>query len=386
MQTITILGSTGSIGKQTIEVAKKHNIKVKGLAAASDARSLALQARELGAEYVCIADSSKYRWLKDELSDAGINVLCGSEGNKTIAQLDGVDKLVNSVVGIAGLEPVLAAIEAGTDVALANKETLVAGGELVMKNAREKGARILPVDSEHSAVFQCLEAVSGDKSAQVRGMILTASGGPFYSCTREELSSVTAEQALKHPTWRMGKKVTVDSSTLMNKGLEFIEAMRLFDLAADQIEVVIHRQSVLHSAIELSDYSVLAQLGVPDMKIPIQYAVLYPERHECPTKRLSLAEIGSLTFEKPDFRVFDCLKTCIEAAHIGGAAPACVSAADEEAVSAFLAGKIGFLQIGELVSQALSDADGFSADSLEEILCADRTVKERTRKRIEKII
>ncbi|MBQ1537538.1 MAG: 1-deoxy-D-xylulose-5-phosphate reductoisomerase, partial [Ruminococcus sp.] len=291
MQTISILGSTGSIGTQSLEVAKKHNIRIKALAAHSNAKLLAEQVRQTGAEYACIYNEEKLPELEEALNGCDTKLLTGMEGLKEIAALDGVDKLLNSVVGMVGLEPTLTAIEAGVDIALANKETLVAGGELVMKRAAEKGVHIYPVDSEHSAIFQCLQ---GNKAEQVRGIILTASGGPFYGKTKDDLKDVTVEQALNHPNWSMGSKITIDSSTLMNKGLEFIEAMRLFDLRPEQIEIVVHRQSVVHSAVCYNDSSVIAQMGVPDMKIPIQYALLYPDRFECPTKPLSLTDYGTL--------------------------------------------------------------------------------------------
>lgn len=368
MQTITILGSTGSIGTQALEVAEKHNIKIKALAAHSNVGLLAEQVKKTGAEYACIYDETKLPQLEKELEGCKVTLLTGGEGLKTIARLDGVDKMLNSVVGMVGLEPTLAAIEAGTDIALANKETLVAGGDLVMKRAAEKGVKIYPVDSEHSAIFQCLQ---GNKREQLDKIILTASGGPFYGKKRSELADVTVAQALNHPNWSMGSKITIDSATLMNKGLEFIEAMHLFALTPDQIEVVVHRQSVVHSAVQYKDFSVIAQMGVPDMKIPIQYALLYPDRFECPTKPLSLTDYGMLTFEKPDYETFDCLTACISAITEGGIMPAVANAANEVAVRAFLDGKIGFLRIGELVKHAISTVGNRPCDSLEAVLEAD---------------
>lgn len=378
-QTITIIGSTGSIGTQALEVAQKHNIRVKALAANSNVSLLAEQALKFGADTVCIFDESKLAALKTALAGKNINVLSGMVGLKTIARMKGVDKMLNSVVGMVGLEPTVAAIENGTDIALANKETLVAGGELVMRLAAEKNVNIYPVDSEHSAIFQCLQ---GNKPSQMTKIILTASGGPFFGKTKSELANVTVEQALNHPNWSMGNKITVDSSTLMNKGLEFIEAMRLFSASPDDIEIVVHRQSVVHSAVEFADYSVIAQMGVPDMKIPIQYALLYPDRAECPTGRLSLTDYGKLTFEKPDLDTFDCLSACIKAVRQGGIVPACVNAANEVAVAAFLGGKISFLQIGELVTRALTCMENTPADSLDKILAADRFAREFTEKQI----
>ncbi len=378
-QTITIIGSTGSIGTQALEVAQKHNIRVKALAANSNVSLLAEQALKFDADTVCIFDESKLAALKTALAGKNINVLSGMAGLKTIARMKGVDKMLNSVVGMVGLEPTVAAIENGTDIALANKETLVAGGELVMRLAAEKNVNIYPVDSEHSAIFQCLQ---GNKPSQMTKIILTASGGPFFGKTKSELANVTVEQALNHPNWSMGNKITVDSSTLMNKGLEFIEAMRLFSASPDDIEIVVHRQSVVHSAVEFADYSVIAQMGVPDMKIPIQYALLYPDRAECPTGRLSLTDYGKLTFEKPDLDTFDCLGACIKAAWLGGIVPACVNAANEVAVAAFLGGKISFLQIGEFVTRALTCMENTPADSLDKILAADRFAREFIEKQI----
>ena len=380
MQTITILGSTGSIGTQALEVASKHNIRVKALAANSNVQLLSEQVIETGAEYACIFDESRLSQLESSLSGRNVQILTGMEGLKTIARLDGVDKMLNSVVGMVGLEPTLESIEAGTDIALANKETLVAGGELVMKRAAEKGVRIYPVDSEHSAIFQCLQ---GNKSSQMTKILLTASGGPFFKKTKADLKDVSVEQALSHPNWSMGNKITLDSATLMNKGLEFIEAMRLFDVSPEQIEIIVHRQSVVHSAVQYADFSVIAQMGVPDMKIPIQYALLYPERIECPTKELSLTDYGTLTFEKPDLETFDCLSACIKAAKAGGILPASVNAANEVAVRAFLDGKIKFLQIGELVTDVLNNTENRPCDSLETVLDADLAAREYTRSKIE---
>lgn len=382
MQTISILGSTGSIGTQALEVAKKHKIRVKALAARSNVKLLAKQVIETGAKYACIFDETKLQELEKELGGSGVTLLSGIEGLKAIARLDGIDKMLNSVVGMVGLVPTIEAIEAGTDIALANKETLVAGGELVMKRAAEKGVKIYPVDSEHSAIFQCLQ---GNKASQLTKIILTASGGPFYKKTKTELADVTVKQALSHPNWSMGNKITIDSATLMNKGLEFIEAMRLFDVSPEQIEIVVHRQSVVHSAVQYADRSVIAQMGVPDMKIPIQYALMYPDRLECPTEELSLTDYGTLTFEKPDLETFDCLRACIKAAEMGGIMPASVNAANEVAVRAFLDGRIGFLQIGELVMSALENTDERPCDSLEAVLEADKAARAYTESMIERL-
>lgn len=383
MITITILGSTGSIGTQALEVARKHNIKVRACAAHSNTALLAEQVKQFDCEYACIYDENKKAELEELLSGYDVKILSGMDGLKHIARLDNVDKMLNSVVGMVGLEPTLEAINVGTDIALANKETLVTGGELVINAAKANNVRIYPVDSEHSAIFQCLQ---GNNSAQLRKIILTASGGPFYKKTKAELRNVTVEQALKHPNWSMGNKITIDSATLMNKGLEFIEAMWLFNLKPDQIEIVVHRQSVMHSAVEYNDYSVIAQLGVPDMKIPIQYALLYPDRFECPTDRLSLTEYGNLTFEKPDYETFGCLTACIRAVTMGGIMPASVNAANEVAVKAFLDKKISFLQIGELVSGIIDKVENKPADSLDSVLAADKNARELTETEINKLI
>ena len=289
--------------------------------------------------------------------------------------------MLNSVVGMVGLVPTLTAIEHGTDIALANKETLVAGGKLVINSAKQKGVNIYPVDSEHSAIFQCLQ---GNKKEQLKGIILTASGGPFYKKTKKELENVGVEQALAHPNWSMGRKITIDSATLMNKGLEFIEAIWLFDLKPEQIEIVVQRQSVVHSAVEFMDNSVIAQMGVPDMKIPIQYALLYPDRFDCPTKHLSLTDYGTLSFDKPDYDTFDCLTACIKAITIGGTKPAIVNGANEEAVAAFLDGKIKFLKIGELVTMALENIKETEITCVQDVLDADRKARDYVREQIEK--
>lgn len=379
MKIITILGSTGSIGTQALEVAKKHNIKVKALAAYSNTKLLAAQAKEFGAEYICIFNEKKREELCEELGDYKAEVFTGMEGLNAIASLDGVDIMLNSVVGMVGLVPTLTAIEKGTDIALANKETLVAGGKLVINAAKEKGVKIYPVDSEHSAIFQSLQGNTGNK---IKSIILTASGGPFFGKTKAELENVTLEQALDHPNWSMGNKITIDSATLMNKGLEFIEAMWLFDLKPEQIEIVIHRESVVHSAVEYEDNSVIAQMGVPDMKIPIQYALLYPERVDCDVKHLSLTDYGRLSFMKPDYETFDCLTACIKAVTVGGTLPAAVNGANEEAVDAFIKGKIKFLQIGELVREVLNNTQKKEITSVDDILAADKAARDYVRNAI----
>lgn len=376
---ISILGSTGSIGTQALEVAKVHGMQIYALAANRNIDLLEQQVRAFHPEKVCIFEERQYRILKEILSDLPVEVLCGMDGLCEIAGDSHADIVLNAVVGMVGLLPTLTAISAGIDVALANKETLVAGGSLVMEQAAKKGVAIYPVDSEHSAIFQCLQ---GNRREQLRHIILTASGGPFFGKKRKELVGVTAEEALKHPNWSMGNKITIDSATLMNKGLEFIEAKWLFDLAPEQIEIVVHRQSVIHSAVEYQDYSVIAQLGVPDMKIPIQYALLYPERMPCPTRHLSLTDYGKLTFEKPDLATFTCLKTAITAITRGGTAPCIVNGANEVAVAAFLQGQIGFLDIGALAEQAMDSIPQEEITCYEDVIRADAKAREFVRNRI----
>lgn len=366
MKNISVLGSTGAIGVQALDVIKKRGYKVSALAAKSNVEKLAEQAKEFRPKYLCIYDESKADSLKN-LVGSEFEILTGMDGLCKVASLDEADLVLNGVVGTIGLRPTLAAIEAGKDLALANKEALVAGGDLVMGAVRRKGINLYPVDSEHSAIFQCLQ---GSRRKDLKKILLTASGGPFFGKSREDMRGVTVEQALAHPTWKMGKKITVDSATLMNKGLEFIEAMRLFGVSADEIEIVIHRESVIHSAVEFKDGAVIAQLGVPDMRIPIQYAITYPERCESPTKPLSLFDYGRLSFYKPDFEAFDCIKTALRAAALGGTAPATVSGADEVAVGLFLDKKIGFLDIGRLVSGALDSAEIKPISTVEDVVDA----------------
>lgn len=378
MKTISLIGSTGSIGTQTLDVCRRHNIKVAALAANSSIKFLEEQAREFAPKCVCVYDEKLYGSLRDSLSDTGIKVLCGMEGLCEIAAME-TDLFVNSVVGMVGLLPTLTAIEYGRDIALANKETLVAGGQLVMEAVQSKGVKLYPIDSEHSAIFQCLQ---GNKREQLNKIILTASGGPFFGMKKSELENVTLEQALKHPNWSMGNKITIDSATLMNKGLEFIEAKWLFGVPPENIEIVVNRESVIHSAVEYKDYSVIAQLGVPDMKIPIQYALLYPEREECTVKPLSLTDYGTLTFAKPDFETFDCLTGCIEAIKLGGAYPCIVNAVNEEAVGLFLSRKIPFLKIGELVLEALKYFPKMPSESYEDIKKAETAAREFVHQKI----
>lgn len=375
MKSLIILGSTGSIGTQALEVARRDGYKVTALAAGSNIKLLEEQAREFAPKVVAVFDTSAAEELKIKLADTDIKVLSGVEGVCTAATGEG-DIVLNSIVGIAGLRPTLAAIDAGKDIALANKETLVTGGELVKKAAKEKGVKILPVDSEHSAIFQSLQ---GAPEGSLRKILLTASGGPFFGKSRKDLENVTVKEALNHPNWSMGAKITIDSATLMNKGLEVIEAVHLFDISADNIEVLVHRQSIIHSGVELSDGAVIAQLGTPDMRLPIQYALTYPKRSKYAFEKLNLFEIGTLTFQKPDTDTFRCLPLCIEAINTGGLAPTAVNGANEEAVRLFLDGKIKFLQIADLVEKALINVQNKKEFSLEDILETDRLAREIVR-------
>lgn len=372
MKKVAILGSTGSIGTQALDVVDKHGMQVTALAAHGNVEMLAAQAKKYHPQAVCLFDAAKVDALRDLLQDEPIEILTGMDGLCQIASAKTHDILLNSVVGMVGLLPTLKAIEAGTDIALANKETLVAGGSLVMRSAAERGVNIYPVDSEHSAIFQSLQ---GNSMNRIRKIILTASGGPFFGKKKAELTAVRAADALRHPNWNMGSKITIDSATLMNKGLEFIEAKWLFDLEPSQIEIVVHRQSVLHSAVEFEDYAVIGQMGVPDMKIPIQYALLYPSRVECPTRPLSLTDYGTLTFEQPDYETFDCLRAAIDAITEGGLLPAIVNGANEEAVGHFLRDEIGFLEIGELVRAAMDAVPGGAVHCYEEVLAADQAAR-----------
>ena len=371
-KTLCILGSTGSIGTQALEVCQAHNFPVCGLAAYHNVNLLAEQAKRFRPKKVCIFCKEKYGELKALLGDDSIEVVTGMEGLLELSVMPEADMVLNSVVGMIGLRPTLAAIEAKKEIALANKETLVTGGKLVIEAARKNNVPIYPVDSEHSAIFQSLQ---GNEHNRIHKILLTASGGPFYGRTAEELRNVTVEDALKHPNWSMGAKITIDSATLMNKGLEFIEAMWLFDLKPEQIEVIVHRESVIHSAVEYEDHSVIAQLGVPDMKIPIQYALTYPNRIDCTVKPLSLTDYGTLSFSKPDYDTFVCLKACIKAITMGGLMPAAVNGANEQAVDLFLKGQITFLKIGELVYETLDAIPNQNNFTVDDIINTDKAAR-----------
>ena len=376
MKELVILGSTGSIGTQSLEVAKQQGYKVTGLVAGWNIDLLEKQAREWRPLSVAVFDEKKAKDLKIKLSDTDIKVLSGEEGVCEVAGGRG-NAAINAIVGIAGLKPTLSAIESGKTIALANKETLVTGGEIVNRKAKEKGVRILPVDSEHSAIFQSLQ---GAPKGSLKKILLTASGGPFFGKQKKDLENVTVKEALNHPNWSMGAKITIDSATLMNKGLEVIEAVHLFGISADNIEVLVHRQSIIHSGVELSDGAVIAQLGTPDMRLPIQYALTYPERSDYAFEKLDLFKVGTLTFEKPDTNTFRCLPLCVKAIKEGGIAPTVVNGANEEAVRLFLDGKIKFLQIADLVENALNSVDNKKEITLDDIFEADSLARQIVRK------
>lgn len=378
---MVVLGSTGSIGTQTLDVAEKYNMKICALTAHSNVKLMEEQVRKFRPVLAVMYDEKAADELKISLADTDTRVLCGMDGLIEAATLEGADVVLNSLVGMVGLEPTLAACKAHKNIALANKETLVAGGELVMNTVHDNGVALLPVDSEHSAIFQCLQACPDSKF--LKKLILTASGGPFFGRTRDELSNVTVEQALAHPNWSMGAKITVDSASMMNKGLEIIEARWLFDVTADNIDVVVHRQSIIHSLIEFTDNSVLAQLGVPDMRIPIQYALTYPERVVSPAGELDLTKIGTLTFDKPDYDTFECLTACKTALSIGGTSPAIANGANEAANLLFRQGKIPFLKIGELVTGAVQDVKTTPINQLSDVLEADKAAREYVRRAVQ---
>ena len=375
---ISVLGSTGSIGVQTLDVARMHGIKVSALTANKSIELLEKQAREFKPDIVGVLNENAAEKLKIALGDTDIKVIGGESGIIAAAQYEKADTIVNAIVGVAGLLPTLSAIEAKKDLALANKETLVAGGSIVMSEIKKAGIKLYPVDSEHSAIFQCLQ---GCPENALKKVILTASGGSFFGKSRDELKNVTVENALKHPNWSMGKKITIDSATMMNKGLEVIEASWLFDVGDEDIDVLIHRESIIHSMIQLKDNAVIAQLGTADMRIPIQYALTYPERLLSPAKELDLAEIANLSFAKPDYETFKCLALCREALRKGGIYPTVANAANEVAVQMFLDRKIGFLDIAEIVENALSEVDFDKDDiTLEDILQADRETRIKSRR------
>ena len=366
---ISVLGSTGSIGTQTLEIAREHNIKIESLTANKNIELLEKQIREFNVKKVCVFDEEYAKKLKENIKDLDCKVLTGIEGLCEAGADNDSDIVVTAVVGMIGLLPTLECIKNKKNIALANKETLVTAGEIVMNEAEKNGVKILPVDSEHGAIFQCLQ---GNDRKSVSKIILTASGGPFFGKDKEYLKNVTKAQALNHPNWAMGNKITIDSATLMNKGLEFIEAKWLFDVEPEQIDIVVHRESVIHSMVEYCDGSVIAQLGAPDMKLPIQYALTYPERHECFSKKLDIIKYGQLSFYAPDEETFSCLAACKKAIKIGGTMPSAVNGANEAAVSLFLNDKIKFFDIFNLVDSALNNHKAIQNPTLNDILEADK--------------
>ncbi|MBQ5613134.1 MAG: 1-deoxy-D-xylulose-5-phosphate reductoisomerase [Clostridia bacterium] len=373
---LTILGSTGSVGEQAFDVAVKHGIPVRALSANRNAARIEQQARALGVSACAMADESAAKDLKCRLADTGVHVYAGTEGIcEMISATEGEERetVLNSIIGSAGLAPTLATLHAGKRLALANKESLVCAGEAVMALAREKDLEILPVDSEHSAIFQALRA--GDKKS-IKRILLTASGGPFYGMTRDQLKEITVERALAHPTWSMGAKITVDSATLMNKGFEVIEAVHLFGVSPQQIEVLVHRESIMHSAVEYSDNSVIAQMSVPDMRLCVQYALTHPARTEAVIPPLDLTAVGKLTFSHPDTETFVLLRLALDAIGKGGALPAVLNAANEVAVAAFLERKLSFVGIFDLVTQTVERLDAAKNTSdIDDILAYDREAR-----------
>ena len=374
MKGIALLGSTGSIGTQSLDVCRMHGYRVVCLTANRRVDLMETQIREFRPDLVSMMDPVAADDLRTRVADTGTKVLSGMDGLIECATYSGADTVLNAVVGMVGLQPTLAAIQAKKTLALANKETLVAGGHLVTNTAKAYGVDILPVDSEHSAIFQCLQG-SPEKGA-VKKLILTASGGPFFGKTLAELENVTAADALKHPNWDMGAKITIDSATMMNKGLEFIEAKWLFDMPIDAIDIVVHRESVVHSAIAYQDNSVIAQLGVPDMRIPIQYALTYPQRLPSPVQELSLVDYGKLTFYAPDYDTFRCINVCKDAIAAGGLRPAAANGANEESVRLFLNAKIKFTDIAVLNRAAMEACPQVADYTLDDVLQADRAARD----------
>ena len=371
---ISILGSTGSIGTQTLDVVDKLGLNVSALTAFGNIKKLEEQVRKYKPLLAVVFDEEKAKEFKVNISDTDTKVLSGMDGLIAASQIKQAQLIINSVVGMVGLQPTLAAAQAKKDIALANKETLVAGGALVTDAVKNNGVRLLPVDSEHSAIFQCIQGMPDKKI--LKKLILTASGGPFFGKTVEDLKNVTVEQALNHPNWSMGAKITIDSATMMNKGLEIIEARWLFDVPAKDIDVVVHRESIIHSMIEYNDNSVIAQLGLPDMRIPIQYAITYPKRYESPVGELNLAQIGKLTFFEPDYNTFKCLRACKKAIDAGGVATAIANGANEVANMLFREGKVSFLEIGDLVMGAVDNITNFEPKCVDDVLKADALARQ----------
>ena len=371
---VSILGSTGSIGRQSLDIIRGLDVEVAALTAGTSVERMAQQCREFRPQLAVMATQAAAEALKAELADLNIDILWGEEGLVRAASIPEADCVITAVVGMVGLKPTLAAIRARKRIGLANKETLVCAGELVMAEAEKYGAEIIPVDSEHSAIFQCL--MGNHDKREVKKLILTCSGGPFFGKTKEELMKVTKADALRHPNWKMGPKITIDCSTLMNKGLEVIEAMRLYGLPLEQVDVVIHRQSIVHSMVEFVDGAVMAQMGTPDMRLPIQLAMTYPERTVCPVDALDLTACGSLTFCKPDLEAFPCLALAYRCAKLGGTACAVMNGANEAAVALYLEDRTGFYDIYDLVSGAVDTIENIQDPTLEQILEADRLARQ----------
>lgn len=374
MKRIAILGSTGSIGTQTLEIVRENpDLEVVGLAAGTNIDLFEKQVREFRPRLVSLRDEAACRDLKVRLADLEVEVACGMEGLLAIAEMEESEVLVTAIVGMIGIRPTIAAIHKGKDIALANKETLVTAGHIIMPLAVEMGVSILPVDSEHSAIFQSMQ---GENSERVSKLLITASGGPFRGRTRKQLENVQLEDALKHPNWSMGHKITIDSATLVNKGLEVMEAKWLFDMDLDRIQVVVHPQSIIHSMVEYVDGGIMAQLGTPDMKLPIQYALFYPDRRPMAGKRVDFYELGNITFEKPDMETFAGLKLALQAAAEGGSVPTVFNAANEKAVSLFLDRKISFLQIPEMIEMCMDAHRRIEYPDVEEILRTEQETYE----------
>ena len=377
---VAILGSTGSVGEQALDAAEKLSMRVSAISANRNFRRVEEQARKFSVSSVAMADEDAAKELKVRLGDTNVKVYGGSEGICEMIGQEKRDVVLNSIIGEAGLLPTLAVIDSGARLALANKESLVVAGEIVTRRARERGVEILPVDSEHCAIFQCLKA---GEHKEVKRLLLTASGGPFYGYSKEQMKGIGVADALAHPTWKMGAKITIDSATLMNKGFEVIEAVHLFDVPADRVQVVVHRESIIHSMVEYIDNSVIAQLSVPDMRLCAQYAMTYPERAEAVIPTLDLFEVGKLTFAKPDMENFSLLTCAMKCIAAGGALPAVLNAANEVAVAAFLKEKISFCQIADSVCETVEDlSEASQAHDLEEILGYDRRAREYIRQRL----
>ena len=378
MKYVSILGSTGSIGRQSLDIISRlPEIRVAALTAGTSVELMARQCREFRPELAVMATREAAEELRKAIPDLAVRISWGEEGLIEAATLEQADCVITAVVGMVGLKPTLAAIRARKRIGLANKETLVCAGEIVMAEAKKYGAEIIPVDSEHSAIFQCLMG-SGEKK-EVKRLILTCSGGPFFGKSREALRKVTKADALKHPNWKMGAKITIDCATLMNKGLEVIEAMRLYDMPLEQVSVVIHRQSIVHSMVEFVDGAVMAQMGAPDMRLPIQLALSYPERLECPVDALDLLTCGALTFSAPDLQNFPCLQLAFDCAKKGGTACPAMNGANEEAVAMFLNDEIGFYDIYDLVSRAVDAVPFIANPDLDQVLEADRLARQAVR-------